>query len=133
MQFLNPMMLLGLAAAAVPIVLHFLSRRRLREINFDLIRFLMTTQERQMRRMSLRRLLLLLIRIAIITSVVMALARPTLTGGLASLMRGGQGASVVLLVDASASMRAQLSSGTLFARAQEQVASIAGEFGPDDE
>ena len=133
MQFLNPMMLLGLAAAAVPIVLHFLSRRRLREIDFAPIRFLMTTQERQMRRMSLRRLLLLLIRIAIITAVVMALARPTLTGGLASLMRGGEGASVVLLVDASASMRAQLSSGTLFERAQEQVASIAGEFGPDDE
>ena len=67
MQFLNPLVLFGLAATAIPIVLHFLSRRQLDDVPFAPLRFLVTTQEKQMRRMNLRRLLLLLLRVAIIT------------------------------------------------------------------
>lgn len=133
MQFLNPIFLLGLTAAAIPIVLHFLSRRRLDEIPFAPLRFLIPTQERQMRRLNLRRLLLLLIRVAIITAVVMAMARPTLTGGLAGLVRQGEGASVVLLVDSSASMRAQLTGGTLFDIAKREAGLIANELRREDE
>jgi hypothetical protein len=133
MQFLNPIFLLGLLATAIPILLHFLSRRRLDEIPFAPLRFLLPTQERQMRRLNLRRLLLLLLRIAIVTAVVMAMARPTLTGGLASLVRTCEGASVVLLVDASASMRAETTTGTLFDAARREVAQIAAGLNREDE
>jgi hypothetical protein len=45
MQFLNPTMLFGLLAAGIPLVLHFLSRRRVSEIQFAPLRFLLPTQE----------------------------------------------------------------------------------------
>ena len=133
MQFLNPFVLAGLLAAAVPIVLHFLSRRRVIEIPFAPLRFLRPTQERQMRRMSLRRLLLLILRVAIVTLVVLAFARPTLTGGLASLVRGGESVSVVILVDDSASMQAQGEDGSAFERARAEASALAASLDRDDE
>jgi len=132
-QFLNPIFLVGLAAAAIPILLHFLSRRQVVDIPFAPLRFLVPTQERQMRRLNLRRLLLLLLRVAIIALIVMAMARPTLTGGLAGLLRSGEGVSAVILVDDSASMRAQMADGTAFDGARREVAAIAGELDRGDE
>jgi hypothetical protein len=133
MQFLSPMYLFGLLAAGIPILLHFLSRRRPVDIQFGPLRFLRPTQERQMRRLSLRRLLLLLLRVTIICLVVMAAARPTLTGGLARLAPTGHATSVVVLVDASASMQAQLQRGTMFDRARTEVAAIVGQLSGQDE
>jgi Aerotolerance regulator N-terminal/von Willebrand factor type A domain len=132
-QFLDPIFLAGLMAAGIPILLHFLQRRRTLKIPFAPLRFLRPTQERQMQRMNLHRLLLLLLRVAIIVCVVMALARPTLTGGLASLMRGGDSSSVVLLVDSSASLLAQTSSGTVFDAAREEAKILLDQLGDQDE
>lgn len=133
MQFLNPVYLFGLIAAGIPILLHFLSRRRPVDIPFAPLRFLRPTQERQMRRLSLRRLLLLLLRVAIVCLVVMAMARPTLTGGLASLAPTGRQVALVVLVDASASMGAQMESGTAFDRAREEAGEILRQTGGGDE
>ena len=40
MSFLNPLFLLGLAAAAIPILIHLLTRRRPREVMFPSLEFL---------------------------------------------------------------------------------------------
>ena len=133
MQFLNPAILAGLLAAAIPIVLHFLSRRQVIELKFAPLRFLLPTQERQMRRMNLRRLLLLLVRVAIVVCVVLAAARPTVSGRLAGIVRGDEGVSAVLLVDDSASTQAQMSGGTVFDRVREEAVAIAREMGRNDE
>ena len=133
MQFLNPALLFGLFAAGIPILLHFLSRRQVIEVPFAPLRFLQPTQERQMRRMNLRRLLLLLLRVLIITCVVLAAARPTVTGNLAGLAGGGDGTSVVVLLDDSASMQAEMSQGTLFDRARQQTVEIVRALDRDDE
>ncbi len=133
MQFLNPALLFGLLAAGIPILLHFLSRRQVVEVPFAPLRFLQPTQERQMRRVNLRRLLLLLLRILIVVCVVLAAARPTLTGALAGLAGGGDGTSVVVLLDNSASMQAEVSEGTLFDRARDEAVEIARTTEGDDE
>ena len=133
MQFLNPAILLGLAAAAVPLVLHFLSRRRVIEIEFAPLRFLVPTQERQMRRMSLRRLLLLLLRVAIVVLVVLAVARPMLRAGLPGIAAGSEGASVVLLIDDSASMQAELTGGRVFDLARDEAVGIVSALDSRDE
>lgn len=133
MQFLNPAFLLGLAAAAIPIVLHFLSRRRPITVPFAPLRFLLPTQEKQMRRLNLRRLLLMAMRVAILACLAIGMARPTLTAGIAGLVRSGEGVSAVVLVDASASMAAQQSGGTVFDRARQEAAGIAQGLDDGDE
>jgi len=133
MQFLQPAFLLGLAAAAIPIVLHFLHRRRLDRIPFAPLRFLEVTHQRQSRRLRFRRLLLLVLRVAAVVCVVLALARPTLTGGLNWLAPEGTALSVLLMVDDSASMRAQTAGGTVFDAAKAQAAAIARGLSDRDE
>ncbi len=133
MQFLHPAFLFALLATAIPIVLHFLHRRRLDRIPFAPMRFLVTTQQRQSRRLHLRRLLLLVLRVAAIVSIVLALARPTLTGGLNWLAPEGTAVSVLLLVDDSASMRTQSGEGILFDEAKREAARIAGTLSGKDE
>ena len=83
--------------------------------------------------MSLRRLLLLLIRMAIIILIVLAVARPMLHSGLPGVAGGGEGASVVLLIDDSASMQAEVSDGTVFDLARREATEIVDALDRRDE
>lgn len=70
------MALFGLAAAAVPALLHLLQRRIPPTVTFPAIQYLQETERRHSRRLKLRNLLLLLLRTALIATVVLAAARP---------------------------------------------------------
>lgn len=76
MIFLHPLALLGLAAAAIPALLHLFQRRTPPEIEFPPIRYLNEAERRSARRLRLRHLLLLLLRTALIVVLVLAAARP---------------------------------------------------------
>ncbi|WP_372719664.1 BatA domain-containing protein [Novipirellula sp.] len=78
MTFLNATLMLGLAAAAVPIVLHFLSRREPKKVVFPSLRFLTQRYETNRSRLKIRRWWLLALRIAAIAAVAFALARPVI-------------------------------------------------------
>ncbi|MBA4379000.1 MAG: hypothetical protein C0395_10195, partial [Gemmatimonas sp.] len=80
LTFLNPGLLFGAAAAAVPLLLHLLQRRRVREIAFSDLRFLEEVQARRSRALGVRRWLLLLLRMLAILLVVAGAARPRLGG-----------------------------------------------------
>jgi len=133
LNFLHPAFLFGLLAAGIPILLHFLRRREVQEIRFAPMRFLKPSQEQQSHRLRLRRLLLLALRVAALICVVLALARPTVTGGLSWLAPAGRGVSVLVMVDDSASMRAQASGGSLFDLAREEAGEIATGLSASDE
>jgi hypothetical protein len=105
LSFLNPGLLFGLLAAAVPIVIHFLSRRRTRRVEFSDLRFLQEQEAQQARRRGIQRWLLLLLRVLIVCLLALAAARPH-WGGLP-----GGGRSVLFVIDASASMQAQEADG----------------------
>ena len=76
MSFLHPLALLGLAAAAIPALLHLLERRVPPEAEFPPIRYLSEAERQSARRLKLRHLLLLVLRTALIALIVMAAARP---------------------------------------------------------
>lgn len=78
MTFLNPAVLLGLLAASIPIVIHFLNLRKLKTIEFSTLTFLKELQKTKIRRIKLKQWLLLLLRVLIIVFLVLAFARPTL-------------------------------------------------------
>ena len=86
MTFLHPLALLGLAAAAIPALLHLLERRTPPEAEFPPLRYLRDAERQSARRLRLRHLLLLILRTALVAVIVLAAARPIVPTG-----RGGGG------------------------------------------
>ncbi len=76
MTFIHPLALLGLAAAAIPALLHLLQRRVPPELDFPAVRYLSVAERESARRLKLRHLLLLILRTALIIVIVLAAARP---------------------------------------------------------
>ena len=76
MTFLHPLALVGLAAAAIPALLHLLERRVPPEADFPPLRYLSEAERQSARRLKLRHLLLLILRTAVIVLIVVAAARP---------------------------------------------------------
>ncbi len=71
-------MLLGLAAAAVPVLLHLVQRRQPPTVLFPAVRYLVATTQEHQRRLKLRNLLLLLLRTLLIVVLVLAASAPTI-------------------------------------------------------
>ena len=111
LTFLNPALLFGAAAAAVPLLLHLLQRRRVREIAFSDLRFLEEVKARRSRALGVRRWLLLLLRMLAILLVVAAAARPQLGGRDAA---AAAPEALLVVLDASASMRTEQDRDTRF-------------------
>jgi len=76
-SFLNPGFLWALPVASIPVLIHFLSRRRLPEVPFPTVMFLRALEPREIRRLRLRELLLLLFRTLALLLLVGAFARPS--------------------------------------------------------
>ena len=110
MTFLNSIFLAALAAITIPLLIHFLSRRRIKIVDFSSLRFLMTMQKSKLRWLKILELLLLIIRMMIIALIALAFARPAFTGKHAS---SHAPASIVLLIDDSPSLECLSAGGTL--------------------
>jgi hypothetical protein len=93
----------GLAAAAGPILIHLLNRRRYKVISWAAMDFLRQAVRRSRRIMQLRDLILLLLRTACVILFGLALAQPFLTSARAFFDRD-QPVHTVLLIDNSLSM-----------------------------
>ena len=110
--FLNSLFLAGIAAGVVPILIHLLNRRKLKRIEFSDLRFLAPLNQQRMRSLNLRRLLLLLLRVAIIVFTAVAMARPSVRGTFSKLLPAQARSSALFLIDTSYSMRTEGEKGT---------------------
>lgn len=130
MTFGVPLFLIATLAAAIPVLLHMISRRRAKQLPFSTLRFLRISAEKTRRRRRVHDALLMLLRAAVLVLIAVGLARPTLTG-LAALW-GGADAAVVIVLDNSASMgvvdRERPRVETAVAAAEE----ILGQLGESD-
>lgn len=132
MQFFNPLMLIGLVAAAIPILLHLLNLRKLRTIEFSTLRFLKELQRSHVRRLKLQQWLLLVLRTLLVVFAVLAFARPVIPTTLPVL--GGQvRSSVVIVLDNSPSMDANDGRGNRFRWAVRQAQQILRALKSGDE
>jgi hypothetical protein len=75
MSFASPIWLLGLAALAVPVIIHLLNRRQSRVIFFGSLRHLSAYNTRQSLHLRVNEIALLLLRCAIVTLLILLLAR----------------------------------------------------------
>jgi aerotolerance regulator-like protein/VWA domain-containing protein len=127
--FLNPFFLFGLLASAVPVLIHLLTRRRPRRVEFSSVEFLREVRLAEMRRFRLREWLLLLLRALAVAALALALARPAVQGA----GGGGRGASTaLLLIDRSYSMRAREGDRSLFDRAKARALEVLDALEAED-
>ncbi len=131
MSFLYTIFLPALAAAAIPVLLHFFSRQRLPVIDFSSLEFLLKLQKRQARRVQLRQIILLILRTLAILALVMAFIRPALKSN-----AGGGGATssteMVIILDDALSSAAETRSGSIYQMEVDYLESLAGLVGAND-
>jgi len=127
--FLHPWALAGLAAAAIPLLLHLLARREPPTVVFPAVRYLITTTREHQRRLKLQNLLLLLLRTLLLAALVLAAAGPTTPrGGVA----GHSPSALVLVIDNSASSGAIVAGTARLAQLQAAGRSVLARATPDD-
>ncbi len=133
MTFLNPLVLFGLAAAAIPVILHLLNLRKLRTIEFSTLTFLKELQQTKIRRLKIRQILLLVIRTLLVVFLVLAFARPALQGSLVGHIGTHAHSSVVFIFDNSFSMKAADEYGDYFKQAKETAGRLIDLLSEGDE
>ncbi len=128
MSFLAPVFLAGLAAIAIPVIVHLTNRPKSEAYSFPSLMFLHRAPFRTVRRQRIRHWWLLALRAAVIVLLAGAFARPLLErlGGSAGAFAAGR--EVVMLLDNSYSMRA----GDRWQRALSAAQRVVGGLGSDD-
>ncbi len=133
MTFLNPLVLLGLAAAAIPLIIHLFNFRRPRKVDFSSLAFLKELQKSTMQRVRIKQWLLLALRTLAIACLVLAFARPTLESGLAGTLGGRASSSIALVLDASPSMTLRDAQGEYLEQARDVATGLVEQTEPGDE
>ncbi|WP_412061415.1 BatA domain-containing protein [Rubrivirga sp. IMCC45206] len=132
MGFLNPLVLLGLAAAAIPIAVHLFNFRRPERVDFSTLRFVREIEATAMRRVRIKQWLLLALRTLAVLALVLAFARPTRTAD-AGVFSEGAARSLVLVLDNSRSMTLRDAQGELLDQARALASGVVEATGGGDE
>lgn len=129
LSFLNPWLLLGLAGAALPIIIHLIGRRNAPTQHFAAFDFLMAVNRRLARREKLRQWLLLLMRTLALVALVIAVARPVPPhqSSTTDIAR-----KLLLIVDNSASMGYVHEGKSLLEHAKARAAQLITHLEPGD-
>ncbi len=112
-SFLQTSFLAGLAALAVPILIHLFFRLKTKRVELGTIRFLRIVLEENARRRKVMQWLLLALRMAFVALLVALFARPFLTAA----ATGGDKELLVILIDQSATMQLKGDHGRLIDQA----------------
>ena len=120
--FVNPLLLWGLLAAAIPLVIHLFFRRRPKPTPFPAIDFILRARKETERRLRLKKLLLFAARTLLLTAAALAIARPRAERPAAAAAGVAEGPlATVIVLDASGSMRYRLGGEPLFDRARSEA------------
>jgi len=129
LSFLNSLFLWGLAAAAIPVIIHLVKRSRAVNLPFAAMRFLQPELNERYKSQNLKQFILLLMRITVFALLALAFARPYLEDLKAPLIWANQRQSAVILIDNSYSM----GFADNFPVAIDKARALLTTFGPGDE
>jgi hypothetical protein len=132
MHFLNPLYLLGLVAASIPVIIHLLVLRKNKTIEFSSIRFLKELQKTEIRRLKLKQILLLILRTLIIVFLVLSFARPVVKSNF-PLLKTYSNVSAIVILDNSISMDVSDEFGNRFRQAKSIVNHLISNLKDGDE
>jgi hypothetical protein len=102
MSFLQPILLVGLPLALLPVIIHLINQHRHRTVRWAATMFLLDAKKMTKGLARLRQILILAMRVLAVATLVFAASRP-LAGGWIGLS-GGRADTLVILLDRSASM-----------------------------
>jgi hypothetical protein len=129
--FLNPLFLLAVPTAGIPVVLHLLHRRKAPVLRFSTLRFLKISHEKTARRKKIYDRLLLVLRMLLFALLAVALAQPFLRSGATAF--GGRAATAVCLVlDRSYSMGTRHGGVTRLTQAKQAAETVLEGLGDQD-
>lgn len=131
MIFLNALLVAGSLAASIPLIIHLLNRSRFKVVDWGAMHLLESALKINSRRVQWQAWLLLLLRMLIPAVLAFCLARPVLTAW--RTPAGGNGHSVVIVVDNSLSMEAASDDGSCLDKAIAEASAIVSRFGPSTE
>lgn len=129
--FLNPLLLLGLAGIALPVIAHLLSRRKFDVVEWGAMQFLDVSRKTK-RKLKLEELLLLLVRIGAVALIAFALARPWISSGFLTGYQSAGSRDVVLVIDGSNSMSRSDGMTSLHERAKRRATEFLDTLSPGD-
>ncbi|MCH7773266.1 MAG: BatA domain-containing protein [Bacteroidetes bacterium] len=133
MTFLNPAILIGLAAATIPVIIHLLNLRKLKKIEFSTLIFLKELQKNKIRRVKLKQWLLLALRVLIILLIVTAFARPTLEGISIGGTTSAAKTTALFILDDSFSMSVVDQNGSYINQAKQTIKELLSNLEEGDE
>ena len=116
MQFKYPEVLWALLLLVIPIIIHLFQLRRFRKTPFTNVRLLQKVVAKTRKSQSLKKWLLLITRLLLITAIVLAFAQPFRAAKTALDRR-----EVVIYLDDSFSMQARTENGTLLKSAVQDL------------
>jgi hypothetical protein len=125
MNFLAPAFLAGIAAIALPVIIHLINRERKVVVEFPSLMFLQRISYKSVRRQKIRHLLLLILRCLALALLVFAFARPFFARRQTAIGKTGA-REVVILLDRSASMGYGTRWNKARAAAKKVVAGLSG-------
>ena len=131
MQFLFPGFLFGLAAVAIPVIIHLFNFRRFKTVYFSNVSFLKEMKEETASRSRVKHLLVLAARILAITFLVLAFAQPFIPKRNTNISAGKKYVSVY--VDNSFSMGGMSGGIRLLDKAKQAAKEIVQNYAANDQ
>src|SRR3954464_1298002 len=133
MSFFAPIFLPLLALASVPIIIHLLNRRRFQTVEWAPMKYLKLTIKTNRRRLRIEQLILLAVRTLVVILIILAVARPVLSGGaLGGWLAGRSRVSRILVIDDSLSTGYRDAGRSAFENAKDVAAHLLKSIGPQD-
>jgi len=129
MTFINPAILFGLLAVGLPVIIHLLTKPRLKRMYWAASRFLLKSVQKNRRRVQFEDILLLVLRCLLVLLLVILFARPAFLTDAAGLQLGGEASTVVILLDNSMSMGQSDGTQTRFDQAKAMADGILSKLG----
>ena len=126
MSFMNLALLGGAAAAAIPILVHLISKSRHRNVKWGAMHLIELTLKSRQRRLQFDNWLLMLLRCAIPVLLALCMARPILKG--AAALWSNAKTSLIIVLDNSYSLDFAGTGGTNFELAREAAAGLVQEL-----
>lgn len=128
MTFLYPSAFWLLGALSIPIIIHILNRFKVRKVEYSSIALINKLRSSAIYRLNLRKVLLLILRLLFIVSLILMFARPVTKGFIPGWFAAEQDATLVIILDNSASMTATRNGKSFLGISKNEVMTLLPNF-----